>query len=101
MVMGIPKFPYSKTAHLSCDGFQQLQSRTEVPSSRAEVRTRCPNCGTGHSVKNGIVRGLQRYRCGICEYNFTREQRRGHSPATKCLAVITRCYGDRTNIAGV
>ena len=31
---------------------------------------RCKNCASEHSVKNGKVRGKQRYRCKQCGYNF-------------------------------
>jgi transposase len=30
----------------------------------------CKQCGKGHIVRNGRVRGKQRYRCKDCGYNF-------------------------------
>ena len=30
----------------------------------------CKNCGNGGTVKNGVVRGKQRYKCKGCGYNF-------------------------------
>lgn len=30
----------------------------------------CKNCGGGGIVKNGVVRGKQRYKCKGCGYNF-------------------------------
>lgn len=30
----------------------------------------CKNCGDGGIVKNGVVRGKQRYKCKGCGYNF-------------------------------
>lgn len=35
----------------------------------------CPKCKSGNKVKNGIVRGLQRYRCKDCGNNFTVEKK--------------------------
>jgi transposase-like protein len=31
----------------------------------------CPNCGSDHYVKSGIINGRQRYRCKKCSYHFT------------------------------
>jgi len=31
----------------------------------------CSRCRSSKNVKNGIVRGLQRYKCKECGYNFT------------------------------
>ncbi len=39
-------------------------------------------------VKNGFVRGLQRYRCKDCGCNFTNTDPRGKPPAMKALAVL-------------
>ena len=33
----------------------------------------CPKCHRTEYVKNGIVRGKQRYLCKKCKYNFTRD----------------------------
>ncbi len=35
----------------------------------------CPKCKSGNKVKNGIVRGLQRYKCKNCGNNFTVEKK--------------------------
>ena len=32
---------------------------------------KCPNCQSEHSVKNGIVRRRQRYKCKVCATNYT------------------------------
>src|SRR3954453_7110356 len=32
---------------------------------------RCKGCGSGEHVKNGFMRGKQRYRCKACGLNFT------------------------------
>ena len=53
----------------------------------------CKRCGSIAFVKNGIVRGLQRYRCRDCGYNFTASPKRGRSPATKALAVLLYSLG--------
>ncbi len=31
----------------------------------------CPNCGSDHYVKSGIVANRQRYKCKACNYYFT------------------------------
>lgn len=31
----------------------------------------CPNCGSDHYVKSGIINNRQRYKCKKCGYNFT------------------------------
>ncbi|MFP2997578.1 helix-turn-helix domain-containing protein [Spongiivirga sp. MCCC 1A20706] len=31
----------------------------------------CPNCGSDHFVKSGIIKNRQRYRCKSCSYYFT------------------------------
>jgi transposase-like protein len=53
----------------------------------------CKRCGSISFVKNGIVRGLQRYRCQNCGYNFTASPKRGRSQATKALAVLLYSLG--------
>ena len=37
----------------------------------------CKRCQATDYVKNGTVRGLQRYRCGACGCNFTMTPPRG------------------------
>ena len=31
----------------------------------------CPKCKSSHHVKDGIVRGKQRYKCKDCQYRYT------------------------------
>ncbi|MBE9175199.1 IS1 family transposase, partial [Synechocystis salina LEGE 06155] len=31
----------------------------------------CPQCGHEHVVKNGLVKGKQRFKCKSCQYQFT------------------------------
>ena len=46
----------------------------------------CKGCGASDYVKNGYVRGLQRYRCKECGCNFTATAPRGKPAAMKALA---------------
>ena len=46
----------------------------------------CPKCGTDECVKDGIVKGRQRYRCKGCGYRHT-VPHRGKSPAIKRQAL--------------
>jgi transposase-like protein len=32
---------------------------------------KCPKCQSANNLKNGIVRGKQRYKCKDCGYNYT------------------------------
>jgi transposase-like protein len=35
----------------------------------------CPKCKSSHHVKDGIVRGKQRYKCKGCHYHYTVERK--------------------------
>ena len=50
----------------------------------------CKRCNSVGSVKNGKVRGKQRYRCKSCGYNFIEGDARINDslPAKKALAVL-------------
>ena len=55
----------------------------------------CKNCRDAQTVKNGFVRGKQRYKCRACGYNFVLGDDR-HSHATevkKALAIILYSLG--------
>ena len=55
----------------------------------------CKNCQHAHTVKNGFVRGKQRYQCRTCGYNFVLGDAR-HSHATevkKALCIILYSLG--------
>ena len=54
----------------------------------------CKRCGSIAFVKNGIVRGHQRYRCRDCGCNFTDTPRRGKPAAMKALAVLLYAMGN-------
>ena len=45
-------------------------------------------CAGATSVKNGTVRGPQRYRCEACGCNFTATPERGKPAAMRALAVL-------------
>ncbi len=47
----------------------------------------CYECGSDWNVKNGFMKGQQRYKCKKCGLNFIEKPRRGHSSSTKALAV--------------
>ncbi|GAA4453505.1 IS1/IS1595 family N-terminal zinc-binding domain-containing protein [Rurimicrobium arvi] len=61
----------------------------------------CPKCSSGHNTRNGIVNGLQRFKCKSCGYNFTVEKKSSLIDInTKRLAVILYLEGLRvTTIA--
>ena len=54
----------------------------------------CKRCGASDHVKNGIVRGLQRYLCRSCGCNFTMTPPRGKPAAMKALAVLLYAMGN-------
>jgi transposase-like protein len=35
----------------------------------------CPKCKSNHHVKDGIIRGKQRYKCKDCRYRYTVERK--------------------------
>ena len=54
----------------------------------------CKKCHSIHYVKNGIVRGIQRYRCKSCGCNFTNTPKRGKPEAMKALAILLYTLGN-------
>src|SRR4029079_5122331 len=54
---------------------------------------RCKRCGSGDRVKNGLMRGQQRYRCKACGLNFTDTPARGKPLALKVAAVLLYVSG--------
>src|SRR3954453_23712925 len=54
---------------------------------------RCKRCGTEQHVKNGLMRGQQRYRCKACGLNFTDTPPRGKPLALKVAAVLLYISG--------
>jgi transposase-like protein len=53
----------------------------------------CKRCGKDDFVKNGFVRGMQRYRCRECGYNFTDSPPRGMPEGVKALAILLYSVG--------
>ena len=35
----------------------------------------CPKCKSEKKIKNGVIKGIQRYKCKSCGYNYTVERR--------------------------
>src|SRR3954471_1448925 len=54
---------------------------------------RCEGCGSGEHVKNGFMRGKQRYRCKACGLNFTDTPPRGMPLRVKVEAVPLHLSG--------
>ena len=54
---------------------------------------RCKRCGSEEHVKNGFMRGKQRYRCKGCGLNFTDTPPRGLPLAMKVTAVLLYVSG--------
>src|SRR3954462_5704408 len=50
-------------------------------------------CGSGEHVKNGLMRGKQRYRCKACGLNFTGTPPRGMPLRVKAEAVLPYLSG--------
>ena len=54
---------------------------------------RCKRCGSEEQVKNGLMRGKQRYLCKGCGLNFTDTPARGKPLALKAAAVLLYVSG--------
>ena len=54
---------------------------------------RCKRCGSAKHVKNGLMRGQQRYLCKGCGLNFTDTPARGKPLALKAAAVLLYVSG--------
>ena len=54
---------------------------------------RCKGCGAEEHVKNGFMRGKQRYRCKACGLNFTDTPPRGMPLRVKVTAVLLYLSG--------
>ena len=54
---------------------------------------RCKRCGSEEHVRNGLMRGKQRYRCKACGLNFTDTPPRGMPLAMKVTAVLLYLSG--------
>ena len=58
---------------------------------------RCKGCGGGEHVKNGFMRGKQRYRCKACGLNFTDTPPRGMPLRVEVEAVLLHLSGVSMN----
>ena len=54
---------------------------------------RCKRCGSERQVKNGLMRGQQRYLCKDCGLNVTNTPSRGKPLALKAAAVLLYVSG--------
>ena len=54
---------------------------------------RCKRCGSEAHLKNGLMRGKQRYRCQACGLNFTDPPRPGKPLAMQVTAVLLHLSG--------
>ena len=54
---------------------------------------RCKRCGSAEHVRNGLMRGKQRYRCKACGLNFTDTPPRGMPLRVKVTAVLLYLSG--------
>lgn len=61
---------------------------------------RCLKCSSEAIVKNGHMKGLQRYKCKQCAYQFTQETPRGKPLKDKILALTLYLSGLSMNMAG-
>ena len=53
----------------------------------------CKRCGSAEHVKNGLMRGKQRYLCKACGLTFTDTPARGKPLAMKAAAVLLYVSG--------
>ena len=53
----------------------------------------CKRCGGEEHIKNGFMRGKQRYRCKACGLNFTDTPPRGMPLQVKVTAVLLYVSG--------
>ncbi len=53
----------------------------------------CKRCGSAEHVKNGLMRGKQRYLCKECGLAFTDTPARGKPLAVKVVAVLLDVSG--------
>ena len=53
----------------------------------------CPRCQSEQVIKSGKVKGIQRFRCKSCSYQFTRLTPRGRPAKEKAMAVSLYTLG--------
>jgi transposase len=57
------------------------------------MQLRCKRCGSDEHIRNGRMRGKQRYRCKACGLNFTDTPPRGLPLKVKATAVLLYVSG--------
>src|SRR5215217_2994210 len=62
-------------------------------SGRVAMGLGCKRCGSEEQVKNGLMRGKQRYLCKSCGLSFTDTPARGKPLALKVVAVLLYVSG--------
>jgi transposase len=67
---------------------------------RQVMGLRCKRCGSESHVKNGLMRGKQRYLCKACGLNFTDTPAPGKPLAMKAVAVLLYISGLSMNRTG-
>lgn len=54
----------------------------------------CPNCHSSCFIKNGVIKGLQRFKCKSCRYNYTVEKKSSSIDSNKKrIAIILYLEG--------
>src|SRR5262245_6436322 len=72
-----------------------MLSLSRHPDQKGEHMIACKHCQETRTVKNGFVRGKQRYRCQACGYNFVvGDERHTHTTEVKkALCIILYSLG--------
>ena len=65
-----------------------------------QTKPDCPKCSSSQISKNGKIKGVQRYKCKQCQYQFTRTTPRGRPATEKALAVTLYLMGVSMNAIG-
>jgi len=60
----------------------------------------CPECGCEKTVKNGLVKSVQRYKCKDCDFQFTRLTPKGKPLWMKLEACLLYMAGISFNAIG-
>ena len=60
----------------------------------------CPKCDSDVAVKNGFVKGIQRFKCKKCGCQYTRSTPHGKPLKVKILALVLYLSGISMNMIG-
>ena len=58
------------------------------------MQIKCKKCASTENVKNGFIRGHQRYKCKECSCIYTQTKPRGKPASMKALAVLLYTVGN-------